>query len=341
MTSQTRNAAVAIGAGTAWLLLGAAQARARRKRLAGQVVLITGGSRGFGLALACEFAKLQCQIAICARDQDELMRAQEVLMRAGREAFTVACDISDSNGVTAMLDAVTRHYGHIDILVNNAGEITVSSFENLQAADFEQAMAVMFWGTLYATLAVLPSMKARSHGRIVNVTSIGGKVSVPHLLSYSCAKAAALAFSNGLRSEVRQFGIEVTTIIPGLMRTGSHVNAGFKGDQAAEAGWFGAAASLPLLSLDADRAARLAIKAICMGNSESVLGVPAQILSRAQTLVPGLTAEVLRLGNVLLPKGSADRSMKAGRDLEDQHGLLYRVLTTLGKRAGQRLNQPV
>ena len=152
MTSHTRNAALAIGAGTAWLLLGAAQARARRKRFADQVVLITGGSRGFGLALACEFAKLQCRIAICVRDQDEVMRAQLILKRAGREVFTVACDISDRNGVTAMLDAVTRHYGHIDILVNNAGEITVSPFENLQA-DFEHAMAVMFWGTVYATFS--------------------------------------------------------------------------------------------------------------------------------------------------------------------------------------------
>ena len=126
----------------------------------------------------------------------------------------------------------------------------VSPFENLEVADFERAMAVMFWGTLYTTLAVLPSMKARGQGRIVNVTSIGGKVSVPHLLSYSCAKAAAVAFSNGLRNEVRQFGIEVTTIIPGLMRTGSHVNASFKGNHVAEASWFGTAASSALAQFE-------------------------------------------------------------------------------------------
>jgi short-subunit dehydrogenase len=341
MTRYTRSAAVAIGAGAAWALLGATLARARRKRLAGQVVLITGGSRGFGLALACEFVKLRCRVAICARDQDELMRAQQILMRSGREVFSLACDISDRNGVTAMLESVTRHYGHIDILVNNAGEITVSPFENLEEADFEQAMAVMFWGTLHATFAVLPSMRERGQGRIVNVTSIGGKVSVPHLLSYSCAKAAAVAFSNGLGNEVRQFGIEVTTIIPGLMRTGSHVNAQFKGDRAAEASWFGAAASLPLLSLNPERAARLAIKAVCAGKTESVLGAPAQILSRAQTLFPGLTAEVLRLSNTLLPTGSADQSMQTGGELEDQHGSLYRVVTSLGRRAGQKLNQPV
>jgi short-subunit dehydrogenase len=150
-----------------------------------------------------------------------------------------------------------------------------------------------------------------------------------------------VAFSNGLRNEVRQVGIEVTTIIPGLMRTGSHVNASFKGDHVAEAGWFGAAASLPLLSLNAEDAARLAVKAVCTGKSQSVLGAPAQILSRAQTLLHGFTADVLRLCNALLPKGSADHSMQTGRELEDRHRSLYLLLTTLGKAAGQRLNQPV
>jgi short-subunit dehydrogenase len=264
----------------------------RQKQLAGKVVLITSGSRGFGLALAREFASLKCRLALCARDRDELERAQETLELEGHEVFTSVCDVSDRNAIRDGVDVVIHHYGYIDILVNNAGEILVSPLENLEVADFERAMAVMFWGMLYTTLAVLPTMKAYGGGRIVKVTSIGGKVSVPHLLSYSCAKAAAVAFSNGLRNEIRQFGIEVTTVIPGLMRTGSHVNAFFKGDHGAEASWFGAAASLPLLSLDAQHAARLALKAICAGKTEAVLGVPAQILAGAETLLPGLTAEI-------------------------------------------------
>jgi short-subunit dehydrogenase len=305
------------------------------------VVLITGGSRDFGLALAREFASLGCRLALCARDRDELTRAQQMLARMSNEVFTFTCDISDRDSVTAMVDALSRHYGHIDILVNNAGEILVSPLENLQIADFERAMAVMFLGPLYTTLAVLPLMKARGRGRIANVTSIGGKVSVPYLTRYSCAKAAAVAFSEGLGNEVRQFGIEVTTVIPGLMRTGSHVNASFKGDRLAEASWFGAAASMPFLSLNAEHAARLAVKAICAGKTEAVLGLPAQILSRMQTLLPGLTAGVLSLTNELLPAGTADVAARAGRDLEDRHGSLYHLLTGLGKRAGQRLNQPV
>jgi len=336
-----KSAACVIAAGASIALFGAVRMRARRKKLAGQVVVITGGSRGFGLALAREFASLGCRIAICARNRDELEQARASLALAASEVIAVTCDISDRDEVATMIDAVRRHYGHIDILVNNAGQIMVSPLENLDRADFERAMAVMFWGPLYTTLAVLPWMKARGQGRIVNVTSIGGKVSVPHLASYSCAKAAAVAFSTGLRNEVQQFGIEVTTIIPGLMRTGSHVNAYFKGNQVAEASWFGAGASLPLLSVSAEHAARLTLKAVCAGKTEAVLGVPAQILVQAQTLFPEWTAEVLRMSNALLPEGSTEDTMYLGRDLEDRHGSLYRLLTTLGKRAGHRLNQPV
>jgi short-subunit dehydrogenase len=341
MSRSARKVACAIGGATALALLGPALTRSRRKQLAGKVVLITGGSRGFGLALAREFASLKCRLALCARDRDELERAERVLAPADCEVFTVICDVSDRNAILSAVDIVTRHYGHIDVLVNNAGEIMVSPLENLTIPDFERAMAVMFWGTLYATLAVLPSMKARGQGRIVNVTSIGGKVSVPHLLSYSCAKAAAVAFSNGLRNEIRQFGIEVTTIIPGLMRTGSHVNALFKGNRTAEAAWFGTAASLPLLSISAERAARLAVNSICAGKSEKVLGLPAQILSRAQTLLPALMAEVMQLSNSWLPKGNTEAFVDTGRALENGHGSLYHLLTTLGKQAGRRLNQPV
>jgi short-subunit dehydrogenase len=341
MAKYRKSVGFAIGVAAASAVAGAFSVRDRRKKMAGKVVLITGGSRGFGLALAREFVSLQCDVAICARDHDELTRAQQTLADAHRDVFAVACDITDRDAVSAMVDDVIRHYGRIDVLVNNAGEITVSPFENLDVPDFERAMAVMFWGTLYTTLAVLPLMKSRGQGRIVNVTSIGGKVSVPHLLSYSCAKAAAVAFSSGLRSEVRKFGIQVTTIVPWLMRTGSHVNATFKGNHVAEARWFGAAASLPLLTVSAEHAARVAMKAICRGKAEGVLGIPAQILSRTQILFPGLTADMLRVGNALLPAANTDDSRQTGRDLEEQHGALYHVLTTLGKRAGERLNQPV
>ena len=335
------SAAWLVGLGTGLAVATTISARVRRQRLAGQVVFITGGSRGFGLALACEFAKLDCRIALCARDSEELVRAKGVLKQLGHEIFTVTCDVTNKEMVNAAVQAVLDHYGQIDILINNAGEIMVSPFENLEMADFERAMAVMFWAHLYTTLAILPFMKNRGQGRIVNITSIGGKVSVPHLLSYSCAKAAAVAFSNGIGQEVRRFGIKVTTIVPGLMRTGSHINARFKGQHRAEERWFSLAATSPFVSMNAQRAAQLTVKAVTAGKSEKILGLPAQLLWMSQAVIPGPTAGLLRVANSLLPDGNADRSTQTGRDLNDQHSSIYEAFTALGKHAANQLNQSV
>src|SRR5918912_3423887 len=122
--------------------------------------------------------------------------------------------------------------------------------------DFEQAMAVHFWGPLYATLAVLPQMRARRDGRIVNISSIGGKVSVPHLVPYSASKFALAGLSDGLRAELSKENVIVTTVCPGLMRTGSPRNATFKGKHRDEYAWFSISDALPLTSMSAERAAR-------------------------------------------------------------------------------------
>ena len=107
-------------------------------------------------------------------------------------------------------------------MVNNAGMIQVGPLATTTKEDFVTALDVMFWGTLYPTLAVLPQMRARGRGHIVNITSIGDLVSVPHLLPYTCAKFAAVGLSEGLRAELGPVGIRVTTVVPGLMRTGSY-----------------------------------------------------------------------------------------------------------------------
>jgi short-subunit dehydrogenase len=107
-----------------------------------------------------------------------------------------------------------QRVGLIDVLVNNAGLIRVGPFAAMTLDDFQQTMDVMFWGPLHTTLAVLPSMRERKQGSIVNIVSIGGKVGVPHLLPYSCAKFALVALSEGLRAELAPDGIRVTTIVP-------------------------------------------------------------------------------------------------------------------------------
>jgi len=329
--------------GAAGLGFGAALLWADRKPLAdlsGQVVLITGGSRGLGLALAREFGALGCRIAICARSEDQLNSAERILKAEGHDVFASVCDVADHSAVNELIERVEQHYGRVDILVNNAGEILVSPLENLTIADFERAMNVMFWGVVHPTLAVLPKMRERGYGRIAAITSIGGKVSMPHLLAYSCAKFAAVAFCEGLRAELASSGILVTTIAPGLMRTGSHVNATFKGRQQEEAAWFSAGASMPGVSMSAERAAHQTVVAIRKGTAEKVLSTQASVLSRFHGLMPGITSDLMALANQLLPKPAADSETTIpGIDLVRRQGPILKALTALGREAGRRLNQ--
>jgi short-subunit dehydrogenase len=197
----------------------------------------------------------------------------------------------------------------VDILVNNAGTIQVGPFESMTTKDFEDAMRVMFWGMLHPTLTVLPDMLGRRSGRIVNITSIGGKVSMPHLLPYGCAKFAAVGLSEGLRAELKSQGIRVTTIVPGLMRTGSFLNAFFKGRQEKEFRWFSLGATLPLISMDAKRAARQIVDATRRGQAERVLSLPAGLLADFHGQFPGLTADLLALANrFVLPRAEGGRA---------------------------------
>lgn len=338
MTSRTAKWLLSAGAiGFAGVLA----VRTKRENLTGQTVLITGGSRGLGLALARAFGRQGCRIAICARNSDELERARQMLAQEGHEVYAVVCDITEQDGVNRMISSVRRHYGQIDILVNNAGEILVASFENTTIGDFESAMNVMFWGGLYTTLAVLPEMQARQSGRIVAITSIGGKVTVPHLLAYSCAKAASIALFEGLRAELSKDGIRVTTIVPGLMRTGADVQANFKGHHSSEFAWFSAAASLPFVSMNAERAASQIVAAIRQSRSERILSLQANVLARLHGAFPGLIPTVLQFVNRLLPPPNDDAETKIkGVQLAADRGKMAEALTALGRNAGKRLNQP-
>src|SRR5207248_8031567 len=122
---------------------------------------------------------------LCARNQDELNSAKQDLAGFGTDVLTVPCDVSDREQVAGLIDKTIDYYGRIDVLLNNAGTIQVGPIHTMTLQDFERAMDVMFWGAVYTTLAALPHMRKRAQARIVNITSIGAKVSVPHLIPYS------------------------------------------------------------------------------------------------------------------------------------------------------------
>ena len=314
--------------------------RKREENLSGQVVLITGGSKGLGIAMARRFAAEGCRLAITARNREELHGAKRELERRGAQVFSVPCDVTDEAQVKQMIAEVIAHFGRIDILVNNAGQIQVGPLTAMSVQDFDSAMKVMFWGTVFPTLALLPEMVKRHSGKIVNITSVGGKVSVPHMVPYTCAKFAATGFSEGLRAEMGPEGIQVTTIAPGLLRTGSFLNAMFKGNQEEEARWFSAGASMPGLTMTADAAAKQIVTAVKRGEAERVLTGGAQALSAFHGMFPGAASDLLGLiAAALLPAATGATSAKPGSRLSSLKAPAMNFLLTLGKNAARNYRQ--
>ena len=198
-------------------------------------------------------------------------------------------------------------------------------------------------------LAALPVMRSQGHGRIVTITSIGGKLSVPHLLPYSTAKFAAVGFSEGLRAELGRGPVTVTTVVPGLMRTGSHLQARFTGQAGKEFTWFALGASLPLISMDAERAARQIIGAVRERRAEVILTPAAQLISRIAGLAPGLTSDALYLVQRLAPPAPDGPPTNPSQDSgEGTPGnalnpavsrKAFDRLTALGRAAASRFNE--
>lgn len=300
----------------------------------GQVVVITGGSRGLGLELARQWCSEGARVAICARTPRDVERAVEELSQYG-EAMGLACDVTQAQQVSEFVAAVQGRWGQIDVLVNNAGVIQVGPFDSLDHNDYEQALATHLWGPLLMTEAVLPLMRRQGSGRIVNIASIGGRVSMPHMLSYCASKFALVGWSEGLTAELRPDNIRVTTVTPGLMRTGSPRNATFKGRHREEYAWFSVSASLPLLATPSGLAAERIIAGCRRGEATVMVSGFSVLASLSHGICPGLVTRIMGVVNVWLP-GDGANGKHAFKGYESESTYSPSWLTTLNEHAAVR-----
>jgi len=327
--------ALAVGGGLALLRLAM---QPKEYSFRDQVVLITGGARGLGLVMARKLAAEGARLVLCSRDSEDLGRAKRELEQIGAQVMTFNCDVMQQAEIESVIRQTCDIWQHIDVLINNAGIIQVGPYETMQLEDYREAMDTHFWGPLYAINAVLPHMRSRRHGRIVNIASIGGRISVPHLLPYSASKFALVGLSEGLHSELAKDSIHVTTVTPGLMRTGSPRNAFFKSQHRAEYTWFAVSDSLPGVSISAERAAEQIIEACRQARSEITVSLPAKAAVTFHGLFPGLTATLLRVVNRLLPPPGGIGAKRL-RGHQSESPLAPSILTTLTENAAERNNQ--
>ena len=288
---RSRTAMLALG-GLA--TLGAAAWLGRRRArydLRGRTVLITGGVRGLGLLLAREFGRRGARLVVVSRTPSDIARAEEELRASGYDVSGECVDVRDPRAVADLVRLVVGRTGHLDVLVNNAGVIQAAPFEDAQLEDFQESLDTHFWGPLYLTREALPYLRAaRGGARILNISSFGGRVGVPHLAAYSAGKFALVGLSETLRAELRKDGVLVTTATPGLMRTGSHVKILTRGQHEKEALWFGAGITTPLTSMSGERAAKKLVDACVNGRAH---------------VTPVTQFRVAEIGNVVAPELSA------------------------------------
>jgi NAD(P)-dependent dehydrogenase (short-subunit alcohol dehydrogenase family) len=334
-----KRARAATAAAVAAIAIGAsAIVRGTRKHdFANDAVLIAGGSRGLGFALAQEFARRGARVAISGRDPATLASACDRLTASGAEVLPIECDVRDRSQVESATRVAERRLGRLDVLVYNAGTIAVGPMDVMTDDDYRDALLTHFWGAHWSVDAALPVLR-RSRGRIVLIASIGGKIGVPHLLPYSVSKFALVGYGEGLRAELARAGVTVTTVCPGLMRTGSPRNAYFKGQHRKEYAWFALSDTNPLTSIAATAAARQIVEACARGTAEIVLSPLGKLGAAFHALFPGATATLMGLVAQSLP-GSGGIDERKVRGAESESRLTQSPLTALGRKAEREFNQ--
>ncbi len=295
-----------------WTLAGVALAGYALTRLrrdphffADKVVLITGGSRGLGLAVARRLRVEGASLALVARDPDELERARQNLLSIARpdggsdpgEVLAYPCDLGRPEEIPEMVHHVVQHFGALDVVINVAGIIQAGPLQNMTVGDFERTMQINFWAAFHVNRAARPHLHGERGARIVNIASVGGRIAVPHLAPYSASKFALVGYSGALAAELARDGIRVTTVSPGLMRTGSHVRAEFKGQRAKEFDWVATSDSFPLDSTSAESAARRIVEACRRGQAVLTFPLSSRVAEIAQAMFPNLTATALEWVN--------------------------------------------
>jgi short-subunit dehydrogenase len=278
-------------------------------------VFITGGSRGLGISLAWNLLNQGASVALVARDLIELENAKNILLRDYPDAdiFIAATDVTDKVQLQKTFERACNHFGNIHLLINNAGAITVAPFEAMEIEDFEAQMKIHLYAIINAIKIAVPHFRKQNRGRILNICSLGGKFAVPHMAPYNASKFALAGLSQAIQPELALDNIVMTTAFPTVMRTGSPIQAVFKGDYRKEFKIFETLDNAPFLSMSADKAAKKILVSVAEGRSEVTLSLFAKTRVVLGALFPELTNAVSKLMVRFLPK-DVSRTRVTGAD---------------------------
>lgn len=188
-------------------------------RLKEKVVVVTGASRGLGREIALAFAENGANCVLCARSEEDLKSVVDQIISKEGHAVYVAADVSDETYASKLVDMAVSYYGCLDIWVNNAGVWYSGPIEEIKGEKLQKLFEINTFGTIYGCREALKYMKKEGKGQIVNIISTAGKTGKPYNAAYAASKFAITGFTESLRNEAYKYGIRVTAIYPGGMKT--------------------------------------------------------------------------------------------------------------------------
>lgn len=281
-------------------------------RVAGRVVVITGGSSGIGKAAAFRVAAAGAVTIIVARDAEKLDRTKQEACACGLKLVTYSADIADPAQCDALIQKIIADHGGVDILVNDAGRSIRRGIENSydRMHDFERTMAVNYFGCLRLTMGFLPAMAAKKSGHVINISSIGVLTSAPRFSAYVASKAALEAWTRCAASEFLDRGVEFTTINMPLVRTAMSAPTKFY-------------ESVPVLT--PDEAAEFIVQAI-VGRPVRIatkLGIFGQVL---HAVMPHVAQIIMNTSFRMFPDSAAAHGQKPGSEMPTADQIAYMQL---------------
>lgn len=195
-------------------------------QLQGQIVVVTGGARGIGRAIAEAFARSQATVLVLDRDLAPAEEVAAAIQRSGGKAAAFALDVADGTAFDALAPELERRHGPVDVLVNNAGIMSLGGFLDQPRARDQAQLRVNLEGVMNGMRAFLPGMKARGRGHIVNIASVAGRVGTPYAAVYSASKFAVIGLTEAVRAELDGSGVSFSYVMPSLVATDLIAGAG-------------------------------------------------------------------------------------------------------------------
>jgi NADP-dependent 3-hydroxy acid dehydrogenase YdfG len=245
-----------------------------------KIAIVTGASSGIGRAAALALARRGAHIALVSRRTDKLEQVAEQVAALGRQSFSIPTDVTQQEQVDSMVQAVIERWGRVDMLISNAGEYVRAPIEILTVETIQYALAVNYYGGVYAILAVLPHMQAQHSGHIVVVTSMDGKKGLPPDAPYVSAKFALTGFVEVLRQELHGSGVHLSNVLPGRVDTEMIESLDFQ--------WISR-------KIPPEAVAEAIIEAILKRKLEVIVPFQARLLYYANVLSPSLGDWIVRL----------------------------------------------